>query len=147
MSRTVGIYLFEDVEVLDFAGPSEVFTTASRVHRRLHPQRPEPFLVFSIALTPAPVTARAGLRIVPDFQIDAHPDIDVLIVPGGVVTAELHKPEVLRWVARQAPPASAWPRCARALSSWRKPGCYKAGRSPRTGRTRPNSRRRFRRCR
>ncbi len=101
MSRNVGIYLFEDVEVLDFAGPFEVFTTASRVHERLHPDQAGPFRVFSIALTSAPVRARAGLRIVPDFQIDAHPDIDVLIVPGGVVTAELHKPDVLRWIARQ----------------------------------------------
>lgn len=32
-SRTVGIYLFADVEVPDFAGPYEVFTTASRVFR------------------------------------------------------------------------------------------------------------------
>lgn len=99
MIRNIGIYLFPDVEALDFAGPFEVFTTGSRVHKRLHPDRAEPFHVFSVAETMAPVRARAGLRIVPDHAIDKHPDIDVLIVPGGVVTGELHKPNVLRWVS------------------------------------------------
>jgi putative intracellular protease/amidase len=32
MKHTVGIYLFDEIEVLDFAGPFEVFSTASRVH-------------------------------------------------------------------------------------------------------------------
>jgi transcriptional regulator GlxA family with amidase domain len=102
MSKHVGIYLFADVEVLDFAGPFEVFTTASRVHKRLHPDRVEPFRTFSVARTPGPVHARAGLRIVPDHRIDDHPDIDVLIVPGGVVAAELLEPDVLRWISRQS---------------------------------------------
>ena len=31
MARRVGILLFDDVEVLDFAGPFEVFSTASRM--------------------------------------------------------------------------------------------------------------------
>lgn len=102
MTKNVGIYLFPDVEALDFAGPFEVFTTASRVHKRLHPDMAEPFRVFSIAETLAPVRARAGLHIVPDDSIDKHPDIEVLVVPGGVVTGELLKPAVLRWVSRCA---------------------------------------------
>lgn len=100
MSKNIGIYLFPEVEALDFAGPFEVFTTCSRVSRRLHPEQAEPFQVFSVAQSLAPVRARAGLRITPDFRIDSHPPIDVLIVPGGVVTQELLKPEVLRWIAR-----------------------------------------------
>lgn len=43
MTRNVGIFLFDDVEVLDFAGPFEVFHTASRVKQRLEPDTPKPF--------------------------------------------------------------------------------------------------------
>lgn len=100
MSKNIGIYLFPEVEALDFAGPFEVFTTGSRVSKRLQPQQAEPFRVFSVAESLAPVRARAGLRITPDYQIGSHPHIDVLIVPGGDVTEELLKPEVLRWVAQ-----------------------------------------------
>ena len=46
----VGIFVFPGVEVLDFAGPYEVFTTASRVHLRMHPETPPPFEVFTIAM-------------------------------------------------------------------------------------------------
>ncbi|PTU75172.1 DJ-1/PfpI family protein [Pseudomonas mangrovi] len=100
MNRTVGIFLFPEVEALDFAGPFEVFTTCSRVARRLHPQQAEPFTTFSIAETLQPVRARAGLRITPDHRLDDHPPVDVLIVPGGVIDAQLHKPEVLQWLRR-----------------------------------------------
>ncbi|MFT4190190.1 MAG: DJ-1/PfpI family protein [Comamonas sp.] len=101
-TRHVGIYLFPDVEALDFAGPYEVFTTASRVSQRLHPDLAAPFHVFSVAATApgrGPVRARAGLRIAPDHALHEHPPIDVLVIPGGVVTAERDKPDVLRWVA------------------------------------------------
>ena len=37
ITRRVGIYLFDEVEALDFAGPYEVFTTASRVAGKLWP--------------------------------------------------------------------------------------------------------------
>ena len=49
MPLSVGIYLFDNVEVLDFAGPYEVFTTASRVARKLNPLLSDlPFGVFTI---------------------------------------------------------------------------------------------------
>lgn len=99
MTRNVGIYLFPEVEALDFAGPYEVFTTASRVSRRLDSHLSEPFRVFSVSLSDVPVRARAGMRIVPDHVIAQHPPIDVLVIPGGVVTQELNKPALLRWVS------------------------------------------------
>lgn len=99
MSRTVGIYLYPDVEVLDFAGPYEVFTTANRVFARRHPKADALFDVFTIAGLPGLVQARAGLKIMPDFTRDKHPVIDVLIVPGGVVTKELALPELMSWIA------------------------------------------------
>lgn len=96
----VGIFLFSEIEVLDFAGPFEVFTTATRVAARQNPQHEPVFSVFSIAETQQTVRARAGLQFVPDFSFDAHPPIDLLIIPGGVVSAELAKPDVIDWISR-----------------------------------------------
>lgn len=100
MLHTVGIFLFDEVEILDFAGPFEVFSTATRMQWRIQPQSPPLFEVFTIAQSNHRVTARAGLQIVPQFTTVNHPKIDVLIVPGGEVTAELSKPEIIEWISR-----------------------------------------------
>lgn len=102
MTLAVAILLFPDVEVLDFAGPYEVFTTASRVHGRQQADSEPLFRVFTVAEHEGLVRARAGLEVRPDFSLTAHPAPDVLIIPGGVVDAELAKPEVIRWIAAQA---------------------------------------------
>ncbi|HEX5343732.1 MAG TPA: DJ-1/PfpI family protein [Duganella sp.] len=96
MTRTVGIYIFDNVEVLDFAGPYEVFTCASRVAGA------EPFRVCTIGATRAPVRARAGLVLHPEATFADCGPVDVLIVPGGVVGAELARPEVVAWIAGMA---------------------------------------------
>jgi transcriptional regulator GlxA family with amidase domain len=100
--RNVGIYVFDDVEVLDFAGPFEVFSTASRVFRRAQPGAEPPFEVFTVGASRSPVTARGGLVVQPRCSFADHPKIDVLLVPGGVVTAELERPRVIAWVAARA---------------------------------------------
>ena len=96
----VGIYLYDEAEVLDFAGPFEVFSTASRVHGKLHPEAPPPFAVSLIAEHAAPVRARAGFLVQPHHAIANHPPLDMLVVAGGVHTAEMEKPSVTEWIAR-----------------------------------------------
>lgn len=102
MTRTIGIFVFDEVEVLDFAGPYEVFTCATRVQAGLDPAAPAPFKVRTIGRTAAKLRARAGLHVFPEASFDDASAIDVLIVPGGVVSAELDKPEVIAWIAAQA---------------------------------------------
>jgi transcriptional regulator GlxA family with amidase domain len=99
--RAVGIYIYDGVEVLDLAGPFEVFSDASRVAARLDPDSEPPFRVFTVGASGGPVTASGGLLIEPRFTIDDHPPIDVLVVPGGVVDAELERPDVVSWIAAQ----------------------------------------------
>lgn len=98
--RNLGIYIFDQVEVLDFAGPFEVFSTASRVFKKVQLEAEPPFRVFTIG-SPR-VTARGGLVVEPEFRLTSHPKIDVLLIPGGVVTAELEKKDVIDWIAVQA---------------------------------------------
>jgi transcriptional regulator GlxA family with amidase domain len=90
MVRTVDILLFDDVEVLDFAGPFEVFGVAGA--------RPGPpaFQVRTVALNPGPVTARNGLSVNPTHVVGAAPIADLVIVPGGHGTRrEMHNPAML----------------------------------------------------
>lgn len=100
MTYSVGIFVFDNVEVLDFAGPYEVFTTASRVYGKQNLlSSVTPFEVFTIGKTKEFVRARAGLKIDPDFDFKTHPKIDVLLIPGGVVNEELKDASVINWIA------------------------------------------------
>lgn len=98
----VAILVFDDVEALDLGGPYEVFTTASRMHQRLHPGAPAPFEVRCVARSLDPVRARAGLRVLPDADFATAATPDVLIVPGGVVDAAAACPATRAWVAQAA---------------------------------------------
>jgi transcriptional regulator GlxA family with amidase domain len=101
----VGILLFDDVEVLDFAGPYEVFSR-TRLTPGVESRRTEdsaPFRVFTVAAGADPVTATGGLRVLPDFGISAAPSIDLLVVPGGFGTrALLRDTGVLAWIRQTA---------------------------------------------
>nr|WP_320190578.1 DJ-1/PfpI family protein [uncultured Desulfobacter sp.] len=93
----IGIYIYDDAEVLDFSGPFEVFTTASRVC----PDN-EPFNVFLVGETQNAVRARGGYQVSPHYDISNHPVINLLIVAGGVPDQELQKPCVLKWIKNQS---------------------------------------------
>ena len=102
-TRRVDILLFPQVEVLDFAGPYEVFTTASRMAARLMPGSVPPFEVRTVASAAGPVRARAGLQALADAGFaDAAPPAAVLVVPGGVVDDVRRDEATLRWIAEAA---------------------------------------------
>jgi transcriptional regulator GlxA family with amidase domain len=95
--RNVAILVFDDVEVLDFAGPHEVFSVAGDL------VRPSPFYVFEVGLSGAPVIARGRLVATPRYSIADCPDPDVLIIPGGMGVRPLLKHEALvAWIAERA---------------------------------------------
>jgi transcriptional regulator GlxA family with amidase domain len=89
--------IFDDVEVLDFAGPHEVFTVAGDL------VRPPPFYVYEVGLSGAPVIARGRLIASPRYSIRDCPDPDILVVPGGMGVRPLLKDKaLLDWIAGQA---------------------------------------------
>ncbi len=99
--RHIGILIFDEVEVLDFAGPYEVFsqTRLSAGVESRHSIASAPFTVFTIARTDAPVKARGGLSINPDYSFSSCPAIDLLLVPGGMGTrAILEDDDSLAWI-------------------------------------------------
>ncbi len=99
---SVGILVFDAVEALDFAGPYEVFTTASRVAGRRTPDAGKLFDVACMSRDGQPIQARAGLRVLPEHSFANHPPCDLLIVPGGVVDAAMTCPHTLQWLAHTA---------------------------------------------
>ncbi len=85
----IGIVLFPGVEVLDFAGPFEVFSVASRVALRDGDALIAPFEVSTVAVSSVPVVARHGLSIIPSYSFSDAPCFDLLIIPGGVMDQPL----------------------------------------------------------
>ena len=93
----IGIYIYNKAEVLDFSGPFEVFSTASRVCNEANP-----FNVFLVSELGGAINARGGYSVNTAYGFKDHPKIDVLIVVGGVHTEELKKPQVINWIAENA---------------------------------------------
>jgi transcriptional regulator GlxA family with amidase domain len=89
----VGIFLFDDVEVLDFAGPFEVFSVTSELNDY------QLLKVFTVSRDGKQITAVNGLKVQPDYSFENHPDIDILVIPGGVGTRKgMEDPQVLEWI-------------------------------------------------
>ncbi|AIF50766.1 DJ-1/PfpI family protein [Pelosinus sp. UFO1] len=97
-SYCVGILLFDEVEVLDFAGPFEVFSIASAPE-----QLNKPFLVQTVSQYGKMIKARNGLMVQPNFSFENAPDFDILIVPGGygAEEIEINNGTVIQWIKNQ----------------------------------------------
>lgn len=95
--KHVGIVVFDEVEVLDFAGPFEVFAVTEDEDRQKR------FRVSLLGTQPGPVRARNGLTVVPDRLYPEAGALDVLVVPGGYGAERmtiLDRP-FLGWLAAQ----------------------------------------------
>ncbi len=76
MEKRLGIYVCDNAEVIDWAGPTGVFAVAKRMDSELE--------TFIIADTMAPVAATAGLRIMPKYCLNDNPSMDAFLIPGGI---------------------------------------------------------------
>jgi transcriptional regulator GlxA family with amidase domain len=100
--RNLAIFIFDDVEVLDFAGPFEVFGVCG-----LRSGNAIPFNVYTVAEKDV-VTARNGLKIIPHCVFDNCPQPDIVLLPGGGGThpdgrpfgtrVELNNPVLMQWI-------------------------------------------------
>jgi transcriptional regulator GlxA family with amidase domain len=96
----VGILVFPEVEVLDFAGPFEVFSVASRIAPKVMGIE-APFRVSIVGASGGQVRARHGLGICPHVGFADAPQFDVLVVAGGVVDQPLGDAATLEWIRTQ----------------------------------------------
>ena len=93
MPRNVAILIFDDVEVLDFCGPFEVFSVAARLDGA------DAFDVYTVAEELRPIVARGGLSVNPHSTLGDCPTPDIVVVPGGYgARREQHNRPVLDWI-------------------------------------------------
>jgi len=96
--KRVGIVLFENIEVLDFCGPFEVFT-ATRLDEEYRREELSPFEVLLVAEKNDTVITTGGMKVIPDFTFQTCPKLDILVVPGGWGTrSEIDNPVMLDWL-------------------------------------------------
>jgi transcriptional regulator GlxA family with amidase domain len=103
--KNIAIVLFDKIEVLDFAGPFEVFSVCGA-----HGENKGYFNVYTVA-EKAPVNARGGLSINPHFLLDNCPTPDIFLIPGGGgytkdglpfgSRLEMNNPVLLDWIRKQ----------------------------------------------
>jgi transcriptional regulator GlxA family with amidase domain len=79
----LGIFIFKDAEIVDFAAPHGVFSVARRFDPELE--------AFLIADAMRPVQAQAGFTVLPNYSFADRPAMDAFLIPGGFGTRqELH---------------------------------------------------------
>ncbi|WP_315818440.1 DJ-1/PfpI family protein [Paraflavitalea speifideaquila] len=88
---TIAFYLQNGVEVLDFAGPMEVFSYAQ-------------FEVFVVSKTKDPIKSQGILTIIPDYSIEDAPKADIIAFFGGNASRATNDPQVIAWLKRQSNP-------------------------------------------
>lgn len=80
--KRLGIVIFDEIEVLDFCGPFEVFSV-TRLNEERRREEASPFEVLLLSQSSEPVRTTGGLRVIPDVTFDDCPRLDILVVPGG----------------------------------------------------------------
>ncbi|MGB0389281.1 MAG: DJ-1/PfpI family protein [Ardenticatenaceae bacterium] len=109
---TVGIFIFNDIEVLDFCGPLEVFSVASVARG----PTPGAFEVKLIAQTLDPISTRGAMRVLPNYTLENHPPLDILLIPGGPGTRrDIEDQRVIEWIAGSNPTTALASVCTGAL--------------------------------
>lgn len=98
-TRNVAIVLYEGVELLDFAGPGEVFSAAG--HQSMQGDAPA-FRVYTVAKSKAPLTSQGFVKVTPDFSPEDAPVPDVIVIPGGNTGVVLADEAYSKWLAKTA---------------------------------------------
>ena len=91
----VAFVISEGAQVIDFAGPWEVFQDA-RVPGRAAGEHP--FAVYTVAESAAPIRASGGLQVVPTYTIETAPEPNVIVIPAQ----ESRSPRLLEWIRTQS---------------------------------------------
>lgn len=95
-TKNTAILIFKDAEVLDFAGPFEVFNAANEVSGK------KLFNVYLTAEYKEIVELRNGLRVIPDHTTDSQLEPDIIIIPGGEGRKmQMFNENILNWIKKK----------------------------------------------
>ena len=88
--RSVAIVIYDGVELLDFAGPGEVFAAARS------------FQVFTVSASMEPINSQGFVQVTPGYDVSNSPKPDILIVPGGGTSQLLGSEPLMAWIKESA---------------------------------------------
>jgi len=88
-SKKVAIFIFDGVQIIDYAAPYEVFGQAG-------------FEVFTVAEKSEAITTAMGMSVNPKYTFANHPQANILMLPGGGVTPHQNNPQVIKWIQDNA---------------------------------------------
>ncbi len=90
---SIGILLFDDIEVLDFAGPYEVFSCARN-------EQEESYFKLTTIAEKEHVVCRGGLTVSPEYSLETAPHLDILIIPGGPGARKAPPPDLALYIRK-----------------------------------------------
>jgi putative intracellular protease/amidase len=88
--RNVAIFIHDGVEILDFAGPSEVFAST------------EGFNVYTVSLTKKSITSQGFITVTPNYTLKNCPQPDIVVLPGGQTGPFLTNEPLINWITASA---------------------------------------------
>ena len=88
-SKKVAIFIFDGVQIIDYAAPYEVFGQAG-------------FEVFTVAEKSDAITTAMGMSVNPQYTFANQPQANILMLPGGGVTRHQENPQVIKWIQDNA---------------------------------------------
>lgn len=89
------ILIYEGVELLDFAGPGEVFQVSKKEDKHS-------FNIYTVAPTLKPITCQEFLTLLPEFSIENVPQPDILLIPGGSTSNVIENQSLMNWIKSTA---------------------------------------------
>jgi transcriptional regulator GlxA family with amidase domain len=95
-TKNVAIVIYDGVEILDFAGPAEVFAAASGYGSK---GREKAFNCYTVSKTKTPLVSQGFIDVTPDHSIADCPKPDIIVLPGGSSQNVVNDEEWMRWVA------------------------------------------------
>lgn len=88
--RNVAIFIHNGVEILDFAGPSEVFAST------------EGFTVYTVSLSKEPIISQGFIKIIPEYSLADCPTPDIVVLPGGQTGPFIENKSLISWIKTSA---------------------------------------------
>ena len=88
--RNVAIVVHNGAELLDFAGPGEVFAAAG------------PFNVYTVSETEQPIVSQGFVKVTPQYDVTDSPPPAIIVIPGGGSRALISSEPLMAWIEKSA---------------------------------------------
>jgi putative intracellular protease/amidase/YHS domain-containing protein len=94
--RNVVILIYQGVELLDFAGPGEVFAVAQTIEGQ------RAFNVYTVAASAEAITSQGFVKVTPQYTLENYPRPDIIVLPGGNTGNALRDEKLTAWIKAAA---------------------------------------------